>query len=113
MSAQTRETLKAEINIAQKALEAAKQAYDDFDQAAENNVFPTLKAAESLEDVLANRAFQDCEGAGNCGSPSYEQEFIVDGVVYVATLEVEYNRHDKTYYYLDGQEFSIAPKASA
>ena len=113
MSTQTRETLKAEINAAQKALEAAQQAYDEFDQAAENNVFPSLEDAEALEDVLANRAFDDCQGAYNCGNDVYEQEFMVGDVVYVATLKCEYNRHDKTYYYLDGQEFSITPKASA
>ena len=113
MSTQTRETLKAEINAAKKALEAAQQAYDEFDQAAENNVFASLEDAESLEEVLADRAFQDCQGAYNCGSPSYEQEFMVDGVAYVATLKCEYNRHDKTYYYLEEREFSIAPKALA
>ena len=54
----------------------------------------TAKAPTNVEDV-------------------YEQEFMVGDVVYVATLKCEYNRHDKRYYYLDGQEFSITPKASA
>ena len=106
----TRESLKAEIDIAQKALGVAQTAYDAFNQATENNVFESLEAAEALEDALSDRAFQDCEGAGNCGANVYEQEFMVGDVVYVATLECEYNRHDKTYYYLDGSEFSIRPK---
>lgn len=108
----TREALKAAIKHAQERLNAAQAAYDDFDQAAENNVFESLEAAEALEDALSNRAFQDCEGAGNCGANVYEQEFMVGDVVYVATLECEYNRHDKTYYYLDGSEFSIKEKGA-
>ena len=34
-------------------------------------------------------------------------EFIVDEKRYVAILEVEYNRHDKTYYFVDGSDFRV------
>lgn len=37
---------------------------------------------------------------------TYEQEFIVSGVRYLGTLECEYNRHDKTYYYVEDAKFS-------
>ena len=35
---------------------------------------------------------------------------MVDDRVYVAELTVEYNRHDKMYYYIEESEFSIAEK---
>lgn len=107
----TRQELKSAIEAARLDVAVAQKALDDFEQLAENNVYASMKEAEALEEVLGGRASDDCEGSYNCGSPIYEQEFMIDGVVYVATLEVEYNRHDKTYYYIDSSEFKIEPKA--
>lgn len=104
----TKETLELAVNEARKALQAAEKALYDFNTSAENNVFPSVEAAEDeLEDVLHKRAFQDCQGAYNCGDSEYRQEFFVDGIKYVAIYEVEYNRHDKMYYYIDGDKFRI------
>lgn len=105
-----KDALIAAIAAAQANLDIAHKALSDFETKAENNVFESLESAGNLEDVLRGRASEDCEGSYNCGADYYEQEFMVDGVVYVATLTVEYNRHDKTYYYVDGSEFSIAKK---
>ena len=77
----------------------------------EYNTFDTLEdACATLENALGNMAFEACEGAGNFGMDEYTQEFIVDGVHYIAKMTFEYNRHDKTYYYIDGSEFSYARK---
>lgn len=59
-----------------------------------------------MEDKLLGQAREDCEGAYNCGADHYDQEFMVGDVRYLGTLTVEYNRHDKTYYYIDGSNFS-------
>lgn len=67
-------------------------------------------AITAVEEKLEDEARNDCEGAGNCGAEEYTQEFMVAGVVHVGTLKVEYNRHDKTYYYVDGSKFSVAEK---
>jgi len=67
------------------------------------------EAENVIENRLENMARDDCEGAGNCGAAKYMQEFIVDGSHYMATLSVEYNRHDKTYYYVEEQQFSVVP----
>jgi hypothetical protein len=78
---------------------------------AENNVFETMDKAEAvIENALLVMARDDCEGARNCGAESYSREFMVDGKTYVGTLTCEYNRHDKTYYYIDGHEFAVKPK---
>lgn len=104
----TRADLVQAVNEARAALEAAENALYAFETLAENNVFSSLKEAEGkLEDELHERAFQDCQGAHNRGDDQYTQEFIVDGVKYVAVYDVEYNRHDKMYYYIDGHKFSI------
>ena len=60
-------------------------------------------------DVLGAMASEDCEGSFNCGSPEYHRHFMLEGsnVVYVAVLDVEYNRHDKQYYYVEDSEFRV------
>ena len=107
----TLETLKQNIAEVKSALLDAEAALIEFEERPENNVYASLDDAGELEDILGDLAFQDCEGAHNCGSPEYTREFMVDGKVYIATLKCEYNRHDKMYYYVDGTEFSIAEKA--
>ena len=104
---QKREELKAYIGSAQLVLDEANAALIAFDEALENNVYESLEDAEELEEVLLELAYQDCEGSHCCGSSVYEREFLVGSTKYCATLEVEYNRHDKTYYYLDDSTFTI------
>jgi hypothetical protein len=104
----TKETLELAVKEARKALDAAEKALYDFNSSAENNVFDSLEdARDKLEDELRDMAFEDCQGAHNCGDSEYRQEFFVDGVKYVAICEVEYDRHDKTYYYIYGHKFRI------
>jgi hypothetical protein len=106
-----KEQLIENVSAARDALNAANQALFDFERSPENNTFPTVADAESvLEDRLRGWAFEDCEGAGNCGLDKYTQEFIVGDMHYIATLSVEYNRHDKTYYYIDETAFTVTPK---
>ena len=88
-----------------------KNLQKDFDRVVNSpwyNVFADMASAEIyLENKLEDEAFLDCEGAGNVGDWRYEQEFIVNDKHYVARLDVEYNRHDKTYYYIDCTNFTI------
>ena len=104
---QKREELKAYISSAQLVLDEANAALVAFDEALENNVYESLEDAEELEEVLLELAYKDCEGSNCRGSPVYEREFLVGSTKYCATLEVEYNRHDKTYYYVDDSTFTI------
>lgn len=106
----TREELQTAVKTAETNLAAANCALRAFEDLPENNVFETLpKALSAVEDKLLTQASQDCEGSHNCGQDEYTQGFIVDGVEYLGTLSVEYNRHDKTYYYVDGSKFTYAP----
>lgn len=106
----TREELTTAIKAATANLDAAKGALAAFEALAENNVFGTLDdAIDRIQDKLERRAFDDCQGANNCGAPQYSQEFMVGGVKYIGTLTVEYNRHDKTYYYVEESSFTYEP----
>jgi hypothetical protein len=106
----TREELTTAISAAQAKLTDAKDALAAFEAKAENNVFESIdKAVSKVEGMLEHRAHQDCEGSHNCGQDEYTQEFMVAGVKYIGTLKVEYNRHDKTYYYVESSDFSYAP----
>lgn len=102
----TKQELESNVADARKALSDAEAALYAFGSLADNNVFDALdKALSSVEDKLSDMAFEDCQGAHNCGAPQYTQEFIVDGVKYRGILTVEYNRYDKTYYYIDSSTF--------
>lgn len=103
----TKDELQKNVDDATAALSAANLALGEFEAKAENNVFSTIEDAMSkLEDEIESEAFQDCEGAHNCGNEEYRRPFMVDGVEYVAIGKFQYNRHDKMYYYIDGSEFS-------
>jgi len=100
--------LEQAVGAAREALALAEAALLNFDGLPENNVFPDMETAKGeLEDRLSEQAFNDCEGAHNCGQDQYTQEFIVDGKHYMFTATFEYNRHDKMYYYIDGREFKV------
>lgn len=101
------QSLKNIIAEGEKTLAATKSALHDFESLPENNVYATLEDADELEDILRDQASEDCEGSYNCGAPEYRRELMVDGVKYVAILSVDYDRHDKTYYYIYGSSFEI------
>lgn len=104
-----RTNLLATVEMARQALTNAEDALAVFDALPANNVYGTLESAEvKVENMLLHRAHEDCEGSHNCGAPAYTQEFIVAGVHYIGTLTVQYNRHDKTYYFIDEYEFTYA-----
>lgn len=103
----TKLELEAAVSTAQTALNLAQQALEAFNDAPENNQFDDIEKAHSaIEDKLYGKAHKACEGSHCCGLPKYTQEFIVNGTRYVGTLTVEYNRHDKTYYYVEESEFT-------
>jgi hypothetical protein len=103
----TKEELQAAVKAAETTLTEAQAALEAWDSLAENNVFATLdEALGAVEDKLRDKAREDCEGAYNCGLDEYTQEFIVGSTKYLGTAKFEYNRHDKTYYYIDGCTFS-------
>lgn len=106
------EELKRNVAIAEQDLSAANSALRRFEQLAENNVYESLEHAHKLKEILWSIASDDCEGSNCCGDDWYERLFTVDGITYTATLQVEYNRHDKTYYYIDSSKFSIVKNNS-
>lgn len=92
------------INRLEKMLTQAKSQLNAYDSLPENNVFATIEdALYELEDDMREEAAEDCEGAYNIGNDTYTRKFMLQGKpeVYEATLHVEYNRHDKTYYYIE------------
>ena len=107
----TKQELQQAIATAKTTLADAKSDLLEWQSRVENNVFQSMEDAESdIEDALMKLARDACEGAYNCGATSYTREFMVDGKVYVGTLTLGYNRHDKTYYYIDEHEFSVIEK---
>ena len=109
MKTEKRNNILLKIQAIEKQLNLANRELEEFDASLENNTFDTLEeATDTLEDVLYGMARADCEGSYNCGSPEYTREFMVGDVKYLAKLEVEYDRHDKTYYYIYGRKFSYS-----
>ena len=86
----------------------AKSTLAAFDALPENNTFDDYQdACRNIEGKLASMAHADCEGSYCYGADEYEQEFIVKGKQYLGKLTVQYNRHDKTYYYVDETDFTV------
>ena len=97
----------SDIKQAEIALSAAQEALADFLSLPENNKFTDLDdAVETIEDQLKDKACNDCEGSHNCGFDKYKQLFMVNEDTYLGVLTCEYNRHDKTYYYLEETSFT-------
>jgi len=102
------EELNEAVSKAQEALELAQSNLFEYLIKPENNTFTDLKvASDTIEGKLYSRADEACEGSYCRGLDQYVQLFYVNDVLYRGTLEVEYNRHDKTYYYIDETEFSV------
>jgi len=107
----TKQDLINAVDASKILLFAAENALEDFNSLAENNVFDDLENANyKIEGILEDKASNACEGSHCRGLSKYTQEFIVDGITYIGTLYVEYNRHDKTYYYVDSSEYSFCAK---
>ena len=102
-----RAKLLKEIKEAEQVVKNLYNALGEFNARAENNIYASLAEAAKIEDVLETEASDACAGSGNCGLESYTQLFMVGDKTYQATLHVEYNRHDKQYYYVDGSKFTI------
>jgi len=64
---------------------------------------------EDLEDYIYDIAHEwasnDCEGSHNCGSEEYTVKFKVNDKLYKVNVGFSYNRHDKTYYYVERQGY--------
>ena len=86
-----RATLLSKIEQLDTDLYTAHKALVAFDDLAENNVYYSLsEGATKVEQKLAERASDDCEGYKQCGDREYTQEFMADGIVYIGKIIVEY-----------------------
>ena len=102
-----KEELKAKVKALQVGIAELEKQIEEFDSAPEQNIFDSLEDAEGrITDRFSDIAHEQCEGAGNCGQPEFKQKFSVSGKFYEAKVSFEYNRHDKTYYYIDGTDYS-------
>lgn len=108
-----KQELENAVKEAYTALYAAQAALEAWHSLPENNVYPSLKeACVDIENKLLNKACEDCEGSYNIGLEQYTQKFFVNtpessSIQYEGKLSVEYNRHDKQYYYVDGSTFTF------
>lgn len=102
-----KQELELSVANAKAALATAEAALQAFNDAPENNRFDDLQVAlDTVEDDLRSQAYDDCQGAYNCGDDSYSKDFQVGDTLYRGTAEFEYNRHDKTYYYIEECTFT-------
>lgn len=100
--------LKGKIHNLKEELVSSETQLYLLESSAEYNNFANMTIAEaSIYDKLEAEAHSDCEGSYNCGSPQYTQQFYVNNVLYEGILDVEYNRHDKTYYYIENTDFTV------
>jgi len=105
--------VRVEMELAdlEAAVELKKALLEKMEDDPEFNRFKDGETAEDvLEEKFLERARAACEGSYNLGEDTYTQELYIDDVPYVYTLSVEYNRHDKTYYYIDTYDSTMIRK---
>lgn len=86
-----------------------EQLLIDIDESIENNQYSTHEDARStITNQIYAIAEAQCEGMRNCGNPDFTRLYKVTGVdgTFQATVAFQYNRHDKTYYYIDETHYS-------
>ena len=106
--------LRADLVVAQKKLGVAtnelkliSDQIEQWEQRLENNCFDSLEDAQfELTEQILEVASEACECSYCCGESEYTREFMVNGVHYCGTLKIEYNRHDKRYYFVDTYKWS-------
>ena len=74
------------------------------------NVFSSIEdAGDEMEDRLSRKASKAC-GHHRWGQDEYTEEFSVNGVQYIGTLAVVYDRHEKQTYFVDNVKFTYKAK---
>lgn len=64
--------------------------------------FTTMEEAiAAINEQHLDEASEACEGSHCIGDDSYTTVAVVDGIYYEFTTPMDYNRHDKKYYYVD------------
>ena len=58
---------------------------------------------DDIYEIAREWASEACEGAYNCGNEEYTVKFKVKDKIYSVEVGFSYNRHDKTYYYVENQ----------
>ena len=104
-----KEQIAAEIASHYKTIAVLEQSLIDFDSLIENNQYDSHGIAERfIEERFSGIASEQCEGSYNCGNDQFQQRYQLTNNpnVFEATVKFEYNRHDKTYYYIDGTNYS-------
>lgn len=101
--------IAAEIYAHQQAIGILEQSLDDFDSLIENNQYSDHKNAEySITGRFSYIASEQCEGSHNYGEEMFKQQYQIAGNsnTFEASVQFEYSRHDKTYYYIDETNYS-------
>jgi hypothetical protein len=107
------DSLRYQLDDAEKSIAMLRATIQDMKNALCMHCYESHDAAEAaIYAKLESEAHNDCEGSYNCGAECYFQEYTVSGSpdIYVAKLSVEYNRHDKTYYFIEDTEYSFSKK---
>lgn len=65
-----------------------------------------IPTAKNVEDAAYRLVSSICEETphGECGPMDAEAIYLIDGQTHLISVEIEWNRHDKQYYYEDGWE---------
>jgi hypothetical protein len=95
-----------EIAKLKKDVESLQETKRALQLSREYNTYSDQKEAEHrVEGLLEDLANNDCKGSYNRGLDEYLCEYSVNGKNFLCVATPEYNRHDKTYYYVDSIEY--------
>jgi hypothetical protein len=95
-----------EIVELKKNLESLQETKQILQLSREYNMYSNQNEAKNrVEGLLEDLANNDCEGSYTCGLAYYSCDYSANGKNFLCVATPEYNRHDKTYYYVDSIKF--------
>jgi len=110
LNKEQQEIKRFKLNLLLQEVRCTEAEIANLEQAGCNWVFETHYDAEyHIREYYENVAYQACEGSYNRGDDEYEQSYqlIASDFIYQGVFKVEYNRHDKQYYYIDGTSYEF------
>ena len=107
----TKDETSAQIKFLNAKVVDLENQIEAFDSAIEQNQYKDHKEAKlKISGRYECIASKECEGSYNYGADEYKQQYQIEGDarIFEASMTVEYGRHDKTYYYVDGFTYLFA-----
>lgn len=100
-------SLENKVEGAKDDLLYAQSQLIAFEEDPQNNIYTSIEEAHDLENILYDKAYQDCRKFAKGGEKFYSRKCLINGVRHEALLYVEYYEVDYDFYDIRDYTFEI------